>query len=106
MWALSIGDQTDTDSPESSRPLIVDVDGTLARTDLLWEGLTALVLRRPRHIPGMIKALWRGKASLKAYVAAQANVDLSAIPLEPSVVCLIHEAIAAGRHVILASGAD
>lgn len=30
-------------------PLVVDVDGTLLRTDLLWEGPLTLAFRRPAH---------------------------------------------------------
>lgn len=86
-------------------PLVVDVDGSLVRTNLLWEGLALLLLRRPRQLGGALLALVRGKAALKAYVAERTVLDLQTVPLEPSVVHLIQETMAAGRRVILASGA-
>jgi 4-hydroxybenzoate polyprenyltransferase/phosphoserine phosphatase len=86
-------------------PMVVDVDGTLVRTNLLWEGVTLILLRRPRQFGGALLELVRGKAALKAYVAERAVLDLRTVPLESSVVHLIQETMAAGRPVILASGA-
>ena len=98
-----------TDSPPAGLsdpcPLIVDLDGSLIRTNLLWEGLATLVLRQPGHLAGAVAALLRGRAPFKAYVANRARLDLETVPLEPSVMRLIQEAIEAGRRVILTSGA-
>src|SRR6478672_6315934 len=80
-------------------PLVVDVDGSLVRSNLLWEGATQLLLRGPWHLIGMARALTRGRAALKAYVAERARLDLDTVPLEPSVVNMIHEALGAGREV-------
>lgn len=86
-------------------PLVVDVDGSLVRTNLLWEGLAMLLRRRPTQFGRAVIELVRGKAALKAYIAERAVLDLRTIPLEPSVVHLIQETMAAGHPVILASGA-
>jgi 4-hydroxybenzoate polyprenyltransferase len=86
-------------------PLVVDVDGTLVRSDLLWEGLLQLCVQRPSRIPGLIPALLRGKAAFKEYVAQESPLPMGAMPLEPAVLELIREARAAGRPVVLASGA-
>jgi 4-hydroxybenzoate polyprenyltransferase/phosphoserine phosphatase len=91
-------------TPADRSPLVVDVDGSLVRTNLLWEGMARLLLRRPWQLGGAFSALLRGKAALKAYVANRATLDLETVPLEPSVVHLIQDTIAAGRPVILASG--
>jgi hypothetical protein len=88
-----------------SCPLIVDLDGSLVRTNLLWEGLARLALRQPGLVAGALAALARGRASFKAYVATEVQMDLERVPLEPSVVRLIQERIEAGQPVILASGA-
>lgn len=87
-------------------PLIVDVDGTLVRSDLLWEGLVQLCVRRPLRVVGLVPALLRGRAAFKAYVAREAPLQLDAVPLEPAALELIERARAEGRPVILASGAD
>jgi hypothetical protein len=34
--------------------LVVDVDGTLLRVDLLWEGLVELAVRRPLRLPVVV----------------------------------------------------
>lgn len=86
-------------------PLVVDVDGTLAATDLLWEGLVRVVFARPHRIPVLVASLPRGRARFKARVAQEARLDLKAIPLREDVVRRIDEARAAGRRVILASAA-
>lgn len=86
-------------------PLIVDVDGTLLRADLLWEGLAHLLLRRPLSLPGLPLALLRGKAAFKAYVARRAGIAVEHMPRNPAVTDLIEAAHAEGRPVILASAA-
>lgn len=87
------------------RPLAVDVDGTLVRGDLLWEGLVQLCVRAPARIPGLVVAALRGRAPLKEFVARSAPLGLDSVPLEPAVMRLIDLARAEGRPVILVSGA-
>jgi 4-hydroxybenzoate polyprenyltransferase/phosphoserine phosphatase len=86
-------------------PLIVDVDGTLVRGDLLWEGLIQLCVQRPSRLPGLLPALIRGKAAFKAYVARESPLPLDIMPLDPAALKLIEDARAEGRPVVLASGA-
>lgn len=91
---------------QSPVPLVVDVDGTLVRSDLLWEGLVQVALRRPvrlRHLPA---ALLRGRAAFKATVAAASELDIEHVPLEPATLALIERARDDGQPVILASAAD
>jgi 4-hydroxybenzoate polyprenyltransferase/phosphoserine phosphatase len=86
-------------------PLIVDVDGTLVRGDLLWEGLLQLCVQRPSRIPGLVPALLRGKAAFKGYVARESPLPLDVMPLDPAMLELIQQVQAEGRPVVLASGA-
>lgn len=85
--------------------MVAGVDGSLVRTNLLWEGLAVLLRRRPGQFAGSVVARLRGSAAPKAYVANRSTLDLGAVPLEPSVVTPIQATIAAGRPVLLASGA-
>lgn len=87
----------------NERPLVVDLDGTLVRTDLLWEGLNALLMSRPWMIPCLGLSLFNGKAAFKAKLADMAEFDVSGLPLNEEVVALIEEARQAGRRVYLAS---
>jgi 4-hydroxybenzoate polyprenyltransferase len=85
--------------------LVVDLDGCLLRTDLLWEGLVDLAARRPARLLGALAALFHGRAALKCYVAHHAALKVESLPLEPAVVQLIRDAQADERAVVLVSGA-
>lgn len=92
-------------TPGSEPALVVDVDGTLVRTDLLWEGLIQMVIRHPFRLGEFFSALLRGKAATKAHVARYAETAVDLLPLAPAVMKLIQEAREKGRPVILASAA-
>lgn len=87
-------------------PLVVDLDGTLSRTDTLHEGLLALVTRDPKqllHLPGW---LTEGRAGLKARLADLGVVDPASLPLNEAVVETVKTARAEGRRTALVSAAD
>lgn len=90
---------------ETAIPLVVDVDGTLLRADLLWEGLIQAILRRPTRLMTPGRALFEGRAAFKAAVAEASALSVDHIPLEPSVLALIEQARDAGRPIVLASAA-
>ena len=90
---------------EGAIPLVVDVDGTLLRTDLLWEGLVRVAFRRPGRLPALLPALLRGRAAFKAAVAVAGDLKLDVLPLEPAALDLIERARAEGRPIVLASAA-
>lgn len=90
----------------ASRPLVVDVDGTLIRTDLLHESALQFVASHPAdawRLPGWLLA---GKAALKARLADRVDLDFETIPLRAEVVELIRKAQAQGVPVYLASASD
>jgi|tagenome__1003787_1003787.scaffolds.fasta_scaffold20990092_1 4-hydroxybenzoate polyprenyltransferase len=86
-------------------PLVVDVDGTLLRTDMLVEGALQLVIHHPRRAPGLLRSMLGGKAVLKAYVATESGLAVEMLPRRKRVVDMIVAAHADGRQVVLASGA-
>lgn len=89
-----------------TKPLVLDVDGTFLRTDMLfecfWAGLGTDPVRTMsvtlRHI-GARQVLKRELAEI-----AQLRVDL--LPVNPEVMALAREAQAEGREVVLASASD
>jgi 4-hydroxybenzoate polyprenyltransferase len=83
----------------------VDVDGTLIRSDLLWEGFAWILTRRPRRLLPALLALSRGRPSLKALLARESAVNIDDLPIEPATLELIDNARAAGAKVVLASAA-
>lgn len=86
-------------------PLVVDVDGTLLRTDLLWEGLLRLMFERPHRIFAALLALPHGRSAFKTFVAGCVDVRCDSLPLDPDVLELVEQARRGGRIVVLASAA-
>ena len=97
-----------SESPGSccDRVLCVDLDGTLVATDLLWEGMIALVRERPQKAALLPFWLTGGKAHFKARVAEQACLDVSTLPYRAEVLEYLQAEHAAGRPLVLATAAD
>jgi hypothetical protein len=89
--------------PADKRPLVVDLDGTLVKSDLLHEALFARVGRDPASVFGLLLAMRGGKAHFKHVVARKVDLDVGSLPYDEAVMELIEKARAAGRPVYLAS---
>jgi len=89
-----------------SRPLIVDIDGTLTKTDLLIESLFALMSESPLSAMLSLTSLIGGKAAFKRHLAERATLDIATIPLHDDLVAFLRAEKAKGRLIYLASAAD
>lgn len=87
-------------------PLVVDLDETLVRSDLLVETGIAYLARGPRAWWATGRALLSGKAALKATIARTVQIDPALLPYNPKVLQLIDEARHIGRPVYIASASD
>lgn len=87
-------------------PLVVDLDGTLLRTDLLMESVLVLAKKRPLDLLKLPLWLARGRALLKQKVAACAMPDIRTLPYRPDVLAQLEAEKAKGRCVVLATAAD
>ena len=87
-------------------PLVVDLDGTLLRSDLLVESAVLFLRDSPQRF--WLPFLWlaRGKAVLKQRLAQATQIDVSSLPFSPEVMALVREARDAGRKVVLATASD
>lgn len=87
-------------------PLCVDLDGTLLKTDSLWESIAVLLKRRPFALA--LSPLWllRGKAGFKRVVSERAAPDAELLPYNPDVLAFLREEKAAGTALVLATAAD
>lgn len=94
------------DAADGAIPLVVDLDGTLLRSDMLVETFFALLAVAPLRALGAVAALRQGRAAFKARVAGDAGLDLAALPWNEQVIDLIEAARAEGRPVYLASASD
>ncbi|MFP6639756.1 MAG: haloacid dehalogenase-like hydrolase, partial [Myxococcota bacterium] len=85
------------------RWLFVDLDGTLLRGDLLWEGLMGLLRSSPLALLVVPVWLFRGKARLKQRLAEKVDVAPEVLPFRQSVRDHLDAAHRAGRKIVLAS---
>lgn len=90
----------------SSLPLAVDLDGTLLATDMLHESAVGLLRTAPLTASRIPFWLARGKAALKAELAARFDLDPALLPLNDSFVTWLREERARGRRLILATASD
>ena len=84
-------------------PLVVDLDRSLIRVDLLHEALARLGLRSPLHL---IRLAWRHRGSLAAFKTAVARlvpIDPAKLPYEPRVIAHLREESSRGRRLVLAT---
>tara|TARA_R110000787_G_scaffold110809_10_gene219589 strand:- start:34517 stop:36007 length:1491 start_codon:yes stop_codon:yes gene_type:complete len=90
------------------RPLVVDIDGTLVRSDFFYECLLQSIKHKPWTLLALVFWFLRGKAYLKAklYEHGGEYVSPDFLPYRPEVRRLIAQAVQAGRPIILASGSD
>jgi apolipoprotein N-acyltransferase len=92
--------------PENQVPLVVDLDGTLIRTDLLWEHLACLLRRNPLKIFQVLFWWVCGRALLKKQLAARVKIDPATLPYHEPFLAFLRKQKAAGRKLILATASD
>src|SRR5271154_3564909 len=96
-----------SDAPPANQvPLVVDLDGTLIKTDLLWEHLARLLRRNPLQIFQILFWWTRGRALLKMKLAARVKIDPTTLPYQEKFLTYLREQKAAGRKLILATASD
>jgi 4-hydroxybenzoate polyprenyltransferase len=84
-------------------PLVVDLDGSLIRVDLLHEALARLGLRSPLLLIRIAIRHRKSLAGFKTGVAQEVSVDPVTLPYESDVVARLREEAASGRRLILAT---
>ena len=95
------------DAPrENHVPLCVDLDGTLIKTDLLWEALAQLLRRNPFQLFSVLIWWMRGRAFLKQQLARRVSIDPALLPYHESFLAFLREQKSAGRQLVLATASD
>jgi 4-hydroxybenzoate polyprenyltransferase len=102
--------QPTTDAPTLPRgdeqvPLCVDLDGTVIKTDMLWEAVLSLVKQNPLKLLAIPGWLIGGRARLKQRIAECSNLDPRVLPYRSEVLELIRTERARGRRIVLVSAA-
>ena len=96
---------TSTDA-HNAPPLCVDLDGTLVKSDTLWDGFCRLARNCPqelRHVPAWLS---KGRAGFKAEVARHAALDPVRLPYNAAVLRFLQSQHREGRPIFLTTGAD
>ena len=88
-----------------SKPIVVDLDGTLIRSDLLVESGFAFLKCAPhRFYEPLVWLVRGGKPSLKAKLAECTAVDVTVLPYDKHLLEWLRAERAAGRTLVLAAG--
>jgi 4-hydroxybenzoate polyprenyltransferase/phosphoserine phosphatase len=96
-----------TDSTTAtSRPLCVDLDGTLVATDTTVESILEVLKAAPWKLLAVIAALLGGRPALKRYLAKHVTLDAAALPYRPEVLAAMRQARSEGRQVLLVTASD
>ena len=99
-----------TDGAPAGVPLVVDVDGSLIRGNLLIEGIARLLSVSPRNLFALpfwlAVSMAKGQAGLKRRIAQSVSLPPDTLALNPAVLEEIAAAKAEGRAVWLASASD
>ncbi len=89
-----------------SRPLCVDMDGTLLETDTMDELIVSLLRTNFWRCWVLVPWLLRGRAYFKRRLAEEAVLRVELLPAHPDFVRFLEEQHAGGRTLVLASAAD
>jgi len=106
------GNASDPDAGASPRtsdrepPLLVDLDRSLIRTDLLLETTVVYLSANPLRLFRLLGWLIGGRAHLKRRLAQAAGLDLLLIPVNEHVEDYARQAKRAGQDVYLATASD
>ena len=91
---------------ETDVPLCIDLDGTLIRSDLLWESLFCFARQRFRQVFSIPLWFAKGRAHLKRNLAASIVLDLGLLPYNQPFIEWLRVQRARGRRMILCTAAD
>ncbi|KJS36272.1 MAG: hypothetical protein VR74_13605 [Hyphomonas sp. BRH_c22] len=86
-------------------PLVLDLDGTLLRTDLLVEGIVNAFFRRPMSLFAAMPLALVSRARFKQRIAAISSLDIDSLPVNEQVLDFAETERNAGRDIHLFTAA-
>lgn len=86
--------------------LVVDLDGTLLRSDILYETFWSSFGKDWRTPVFSVAAVVSGRARLKRYLAASAHLDVSLLPYDPALIAYIKDWRLHGGRTALVTASD
>jgi 4-hydroxybenzoate polyprenyltransferase/phosphoserine phosphatase len=103
-----VGSDPSTPVKAAEKPpcLCVDLDGTLVRGDTLIESLVILLRSEPWRAFLVLLWVFRGKARFKHELGRLVRIQPESLPYEPAVLDYLRAESAAGRKMLLVTGAN
>lgn len=86
--------------------LVVDLDGTLLKSDMLYESFWSAFSLNWRSPFLSVAALGRGKAALKSYLRSEADVDAISLPYDEAVIEYVRAHRARGGRTALVTASN
>jgi 4-hydroxybenzoate polyprenyltransferase/phosphoserine phosphatase len=93
-------------STTAPRPLCVDLDGTLVKTDTLAQALLLLIRTRPVALFAIPGWSAQGLASFKRRIAQEIRLDPAALPYHAGLLAVLQSEREKGRKLILVTASD
>lgn len=93
-------------SQTAEAPLCVDLDGTLLRTDLVWECILSLFKTQPLALFLFPVWLLQGIAKTKRELAERVKLDVAVLPYRAECLSFLNEQRQLGRRIGLVTAAD
>ncbi len=93
-------------TPGVMHPLCVDLDGTLVKSDTLYDTVMALARQHPAMLLKLPGWLSGGKAALKQHLTAAVELNVTHLPYNRELLQYLEQQHAAGRPIYLATAAD
>ena len=87
-------------------PLVVDLDGTLIKTDLLVESVCILLRQEPVALFALPAWLLKGRAHLKREIAGRVQLDATLLPYRSDLLDCLRAEREKGRSIVLATASD
>lgn len=94
------------DQLKDQRILAVDLDGTLLRSDMLFESFWSATSRDWRAPLGAALALFAGRAALKRDLSRRMDIDVATLPYDPQVIDYIEKWRSDGGAALLVTASD
>ncbi|MCA1338168.1 UbiA family prenyltransferase [Pseudooceanicola marinus] len=89
----------------TNRVYVVDLDGTLLRSDMLFETFWNVAAQHPRALPGILLSSG-SRAELKEKLTQASDVDVTTLPYNEEVIARIKAARAEGQRTALVTASN
>lgn len=101
-----VSPQSTTPPADAGPPICVNLDGTLFKTDTLYEGLMRLFAKSPFKLLRVPLWIILGKARLKSEIERETRLDTASLPKNDDLIQYLDGQRRTGRQIFLYSGAN